>query len=322
MERTQIQVPPPTQLFSGGFFSSGSTLLDLALGGGWGCGRMFNLVGDRSTGKTLLCIEALANFTRAFPQGRMRYAESEDAFDEEFARTLGFPDNIERPKVPLETVEDWFTDLTEFCKKGGPAIYILDSLDALSDRAEQERSIDTKSTFAMEKAKKLSELFRRLNLNGATLGVVSQVRENIGVTFGEQYTRSGGKALDFYASQIAWLSETGKINSGAKTLERVLGVGIKARIKKNKLGLPFREAAFSILFGYGVDDLTSIVEWLFAISAFDKKVKDEHLEEIKKARNSADYSKLEEIGKQLKQRCTIEWQMVEEALRPKVRKYV
>src|SRR5262249_54440053 len=125
-----------------------------------------------------------------------------------------------------------------------PGFYILDSLDALSDEAEKARAID-EGTYAMNKAKQMSALFRRLCQEMAqyncTLAVISQVRDNIGVTFGDAYTRSGGKALDFYCSQIVWLAQTGKIARTVKGIERIVGVDIKAKVKKNKVGLPFRE---------------------------------------------------------------------------------
>src|SRR4051812_34296892 len=79
--------PPPV------FFSSGCALLDCVLGGGWALRRMINVIGDKSTGKTLLAIEACANFVRAFVRGRVTYIEAESAFDRSYAATLGFPEH-------------------------------------------------------------------------------------------------------------------------------------------------------------------------------------------------------------------------------------
>jgi len=98
---------------------------------------------------------------------------------------------------------------------------------------------------------------------------VSQLRDKIGVTFGETKTRSGGKALDFYASQIMWLAEIAKIKRKIGDVERVVGVDVKARVKKNKVGLPFRECEYPILFGYGVDDLLAMVSWLYDVKRDD-----------------------------------------------------
>jgi recombination protein RecA len=95
--------------------------------------------------------------------------------------------------------------------------------------------------------------------------IISQIRDKLNVTFGETKTRSGGRALDFYASQIVWLAEIGKIKRVIDKIERVVGIDVRARVKKNKVGLPFREADYPILFGYGIDDLMADVAWLIEV---------------------------------------------------------
>src|SRR5262245_41010125 len=150
-----------------GFISSGCKLLDMVLGGGWAEGRIANIIGDHSTGKTLLCIEAAANFINKYPKGKVYYREVEAAFDIDYARALGMPvdrvDFSHQRKEVIDTVEDVFEDMEQILAKHAkqPALYILDSLDALSDREEAKRDID-KGTFGANKAKKLGELFRRL----------------------------------------------------------------------------------------------------------------------------------------------------------------
>ena len=250
--------------------SSGSTLLNLALtntiDGGWGVGRIANIVGDKSSGKSLICIEAVNYVLKILGKQykvKVIYNETEAAFDKDLAIQLGMPiDQVEFHQST--TIEDWYKDVlneVENIEDTDLIIYVLDSLDALSDSSEMEREID-KSSFGAEKAKKTSELFRRLirkiNETKMVLLIVSQTRDRIGVTFGEKKTRSGGKALDFYASQIVWLAEIEKL----KNKDRIVGVGIKAKIKKNKIAKPFREAIFPILFGYGIDDMGSMVDFL------------------------------------------------------------
>lgn len=248
------------------FIHSGAKVLDLALGGGWAEDRVSNIVGDKSTGKTLLCIEASANFTMKYPKGKIRYREAEAAFDQPYAKALGMP--IERIDFgePLETVEDLFEDLTAIVDGAkSKELVIVDSLDALSDRGEMERDMD-KGTFGAQKAKLLSQLFRRLVQKMArkhvTLIIVSQVRDKIGPSFGRNTTRSGGKALDFYASQVLYLAHVGRLWRTVSGTKRTIGVNVQAKVDKNKVSLPFRECGFSIRFGYGVDDAQACIDWL------------------------------------------------------------
>lgn len=247
------------------FISSGCKTLDLALGGGWAEGRIANIVGDSSTGKTLLCIEVAANFNAKYPKGRILYREAEAAFDIEYARALGMPVESVDFGDQLATVEDLFEDLTKQCKRSTPTLYILDSLDALSDRSEMERDID-QGSYGAAKAKKMSELFRRMvrsmSNSNLTLIIVSQVRDKIGVTFGRKFTRTGGRALDFYASQIVLLAKRGEIIKTVNKVTRSIGVKVRAKVDKNKIALAHRESDFSIRFGYGVDDLGACLQWL------------------------------------------------------------
>lgn len=251
------------------FISSGCCVLDCVLGGGWAVNRIGNIVGDSGSGKTLLAIEACANFAFKYPDGMIWYDETEAAFDDDYAEALGFPvDRVEFIDDDF-TVEDAYASLLaaiEYCKNNDVhGLFVIDSLDALSDKAEQDRKIDD-GTYGASKARKLSEFFRRVTkaMSGAniTLLVVSQVRENIGVSFGEKYTRAGGKALQFYCSQVLWLAQTGKIKKTVKGVDRVTGVAVKALCKKNKIGLPFRDCAFNIVFGYGIDDVHASLLWL------------------------------------------------------------
>ena len=196
---------------------------------------------------------------------KLIYDEGEAAFDKEYAAKLGLPvDKIDFRES--ETVEDWYNSIeTETNlptkEKKDFTIYVLDSLDALVSEEEMDQDFN-KAGFGMSKQKQMSKLFRRLvrkiRKNNILLIVISQLRDKIGVTFGETKTRAGGRALDFYASQILWLYEKGKIKKG----NLPVGLEIKAKIKKNKLWRPFREVDFSILFEYGIDDLGSNVDFL------------------------------------------------------------
>ena len=317
------------------FIRSGSAIMDSALGGGWVLGRIANVVGDRSAGKTLLAIEACANFHAVFPKGKIRYAESESAFDEKYAEALGMPiDAVDfGHDRDMRTVEDWYNDMVAFLdareKDKNPGLYILDSFDALSDDAEMGRDID-KGSFGAGKAKKSGELFRKLVTRieklDVLLIVVSQIRDKLNVTFGETKTRSGGRALDVYCSHIVWLAEIGKIKKVIGGVERIIGVNVKANVKKNKVGLPFRTCEYPIIFGYGIDDLTANVEWLLAVG------RDELLKEelgMSKAGYKVRIANLRDKGgdevrairAQLNDLVKQEWQKIEQSFLPKSRKY-
>lgn len=315
--------------------STGCSLLDCVLGGGYARGRIINIVGDKSVGKSLLAIEACANFHKESPPGKIFYRESEAAFDEPYARTLGLPPDVvdfgpDGLDSSWDTLEDIFEDLDrclDACKEADiPGLYIVDSLDALSSRAELDRKPGD-ATFGLEKQKLLGQLFRklvrRIKQQDFCVIIVSQVRDKIGVVFGEKHTRTGGKALDFYASQILWLSHLGIINQTVKGAKRATGVRIKAKCKKNKIGKPFRECEIILDFGYGIDDIESGIDWLEQnkalsrlginspkeVTAFFKKVDDASTEEF------------EELRQQVRAAVIAEWAVVEGNFAPKRRKY-
>ena len=314
------------------FFSCGCALLDAVLGGGYVLGRIANLVGDKSSGKTLLAMEATANFCKTFASGFVRYAEAEAAFDIDYAGSLGMPvERIQFNSEPLNTVEEWHDDLAGFIEKlnGQPGLYIIDSLDSLSDAAEMDRAIGD-SSFGAGKAKKMSEIFRKLvrkiESSRCCVIVISQIRDNIGVMFGAKHSRSGGRALDFYASQILWLAEKGKLKRTSGGIERVVGLDIKAQCKKNKIGLPWRDCEFPILFGYGVDDITADAQWLSKLKMTDALEKAgitgrSLITAIDKVRNFNTPDQLIETRQILRTAVFEKWREIETGFLPPVRKY-
>lgn len=315
------------------FVSTGCMVIDEALGGGPVLGRCINIVGDKSAGKTLLAMEICANFIRSYPDGWCRYGEAEAAFDKPYAGALGIPiDKIifNPDDQPLETVEDLYDDLVDHMDrfKDRPGLYIIDSLDALSDAAEMDRDFD-EGSYGGAKPKAIGKLFRmlinRMEKQRVLFVVVSQIRDKLNVTFGETKTRSGGRALDFYASQIMWLAEISKEKKTINGIDRIVGVNVEAYVKKNKVGLPFRRARYPVLFGYGVDDLTAGVQWLIdnkrealladlGLSKSGFKVK------VSNLRNRGG-PEVQEMRQQLTSIIHREWAAIETDFLPQAKKY-
>lgn len=246
------------------YFPSGCTVLDCALGGGWAKNRFINIYGQSGSGKTLLLIEGTINYLRKYTNEHARYTETEAAFDENYAYHLGIPKDRFSLNTETYTIEDTYNDIMEFSKKNN-GLYIVDSWDALSDEAELGREIN-EATMAMQKAKQISATFRRINSkiskSGITLMSVSQVRDNVGVTYGRKDKRSGGRALQFYGTQIVVIQEKEKIKKVIDKVTRVIGIISEIKVEKNKAGMPFRDCKVPIYFGYGIDDLEASLDWL------------------------------------------------------------
>lgn len=255
------------------FISSGSTLLDLALGGGFPAGKIINIVGDKSTGKTLLAIETIAKNRKKI---KWFYDDSEAGFSFDTRNMYGFDMNVSNNcSFTIEDFEKNISKQLKELKENKTLVYVLDCFDSLTSEAEIKRheKESEKGSYKVEKTKILSEFFRltrqKIKNKNCILIIISQVRMNIGIMFGEKYTRTGGKALDHYSSQIIWLAETEK----HKRKDRVTGVTVKVKVKKNKVGLPFRECFVDILFDYGIDDISSNLCFLYDLKTPTGKMK-------------------------------------------------
>lgn len=313
------------------FIPSGCTLLDCQLGGGWPLGRVVNIVGDRSVGKTLLAIEAAANFAQQY-EGTTFYREAEAAFDESYAAGLGMPlDRVDfgpsGTDTVWDTIEAVIEDLDKCCKKaikaGTPGLYVIDSLDALSSDAELERAADAKG-YNLEKQKRLGELFRKrvrlVRQAEICLMFISQVRDRIGVFFGRNYTRTGGKALDFYASIILYLSHMKTLTRTISGVKRATAVRIKAQCDKNKIVARSQEVEFNLRFGYGVDDFEACLEWLDKVGRLKdvtSKSMETYLKEVDKLKDVAFTQQAERV----REKTILAWHEIGDKFKPVRKKY-
>jgi RecA/RadA recombinase len=276
------------------YFSTGSGLLDLVVGGGQGygypSGKICNIVGDKSSGKTFLACEIVAAAFHAFGERlRWQYDDAESGFTFNTKELYGFEimPADEKERIKSRTVEEFDYNYNKFLsslKKDQLGIYILDSLDGLSSRDNKERAkkrqkaiedgTKLKGSYQMEAAKFLSQDFFK-NITEDTekknvlLIIISQVRDKIGALFPTQ-VRAGGKALDFYVHTALWLASLAKI----KKKDRAVGVIVKAFTKKSKTPRPFRDCLITLLFDYGLDDIGTNIDFLFDLRTPEGKLRE------------------------------------------------
>jgi len=261
------QEETPTDLTE--WVSTGSTLLDLAISnrphGGFPVGRIVELQGMEASGKSLIMAHVLANTQKK--GGLAVYIDTENALSEEFLRAIGV-DVTNMLYVPLETIEDIFEaveNIIETIRKSSKdrlVTIVVDSVSAATTKVEQDADYE-KDGWATTKAILMSKAMRKITNIIAKQRVLflcaSQLREKMGVMFGDKYTTSGGKALGFHASCRVRLKGVGKLKSGSGKTEQIIGVQTEAQVIKNRMGPPFKKATFDIYFNSGIDDQNS---WL------------------------------------------------------------
>ena len=246
--------------------STGSLGLDIALGvGGLPRGRVVEVYGPESSGKTTLCLQVIAEMQKL--GGVAAFIDAEHALDPQYAQKLGV--NVGELLISQPDTGEQALEIADMLVRSGSVdIIVIDSVAALTPRAEIEGEMGDQMVGLH--ARLMSQALRKLTANikktNTLVVFINQIRMKIGVMFGSPETTTGGNALKFYASVRLDIRRIGAIKRG----DEVIGSETKVKVVKNKVAPPFREAIFDILYGEGISRHGEIVEMGVAHKLVDK----------------------------------------------------